>query len=447
MISNFNRMQIRKGVTEASRASARGWPRLVGRQWIMAFMLLATFSASAQEALQNSLAGEAAAGARTQQMQSTDYTFKDGDFQMLVLPSMGFEWNDNINLSKTNTLDDYILKPAVGITASYPLSQRNLLYLDINVGYDRYLLHHDLSTFDLNSASGTGLSFDIGIKDVTLNLHDWMSYVQDSAQNATVANTASYGTFQNTAGIAATWDLNQVTLSAGYDHQNVIATSSAFDEINHASEMFFARAAFLVHPKVTLGVEASAAFTTYEQTILNNNDAYTAGTYVEFRPSTALTITARGGYSIYQFQNTSTTNVTSDQNSWYASVNIAHQPRESISYALEAGRETQLGTTSDLVQDWYVRPNVTWKVINGLDINTSFFYEHGNEGVGSQNVPGNSNGNDTYDWYGGELTAQHPLSSRFTLGLDYRLTFRSSSSPDDGYTQNLVGLQLTYHPK
>jgi len=71
---------------------------LVGRQWIMAFMLLATFSASAQEALQNSLAGEAAAGARTQQMQSTDYTFKDGDFQMLVLPSMGFEWNDNINL-------------------------------------------------------------------------------------------------------------------------------------------------------------------------------------------------------------------------------------------------------------------------------------------------------------------------------------------------------------
>jgi len=344
-------------------------------------------------------------------------------------------------------LDDYILKPAVGITASYPLSQRNLLYLDINVGYDRYLLHHDLSTFDLNSASGTGLSFDIGIKDVTLNLHDWMSYVQDSAQNATVANTASYGTFQNTAGIAATWDLNQVTLSAGYDHQNVIATSSAFDEINHASEMFFARAAFLVHPKVTLGVEASAAFTTYEQTILNNNDAYTAGTYVEFRPSTALTITARGGYSIYQFQNTSTTNVTSDQNSWYASVNIAHQPRESISYALEAGRETQLGTTSDLVQDWYVRPNVTWKVINGLDINTSFFYEHGNEGVGSQNVPGNSNGNDTYDWYGGELTAQHPLSSRFTLGLDYRLTFRSSSSPDDGYTQNLVGLQLTYHPK
>jgi hemolysin activation/secretion protein len=128
-------------------------------------------------------------------------------------------------------------------------------------------------------------------------------------------------------------------------------------------------------------------------------------------------------------------------------VNIAHQPRESISYALEAGRETQLGTTSDLVQDWYVRPNVTWKVINGLDINTSFFYEHGNEGVGSENVPGNSSGNETFDWYGGELSVQHPLTSRFTLGLDYRLTFRSSSSPDDGYTQNLVGLQLTYHPK
>jgi hypothetical protein len=414
--------------------------------WIGVFMLLAALSASAQEALQNSLAGDAAADSRSQQMQSQNYTFKNGDFRMLILPSLGFDWNDNINLSQTNVMDDFIVTPSVGVTVSYPFSERNLLYLDISAGYDWYLKHSNLSTFDLNSSSGTGLSFDLAIKDITINFHDWISYIQDSSQNATVANTASYGTFQNTAGLSSTWDLNQIKLSMGYDHQNIIATSSQFSDVNHASEMLFARASFQVHPKVTVGLESTAAFTTYDQTILNNNDAYTVGTYIELRPGAYFKFTARAGYSIYQFQNTSTNIQTSSQNSWYGSINITHQPTDFVSYSLDAGHEIQLGIQSDLVEDWYVRPSITWKVINGLDILTSFSYEHGDQGVGSVgSLPGNPNG--AFDWFSGDLSLQHPLTSRLTLSLDYRLTMRSSSTPDDGYTQNMVGLLLTYHPK
>src|SRR5271154_5295260 len=88
-------------------------------RWIALFMLMAAdLPASAQEALKNSLEGDAAADSRDQQMQSPNYTFKDGAFQMLVLPSLGFDWNDNVNLSQANPVDDYIVKPAVGITAS-----------------------------------------------------------------------------------------------------------------------------------------------------------------------------------------------------------------------------------------------------------------------------------------------------------------------------------------
>ena len=247
-------------------------------QWIAILMLLSALSASAQEALQNAWAGDAAASSRAKQMQSPDYTFKDGDFQMLVLPSLGFDWNDNINLSQTNVMDDYIVKPAVEVKASYPLSQRNLLYLDITAGYDRYLNHPNLSTFDLNSSSGTGLSFDVAVKDVMINFHDWMSYSQDAAQTATVANTPSFGTFQNAAGLSATWDMDQIKLTLGYDHQNILATSAQFNDVNHASEILFARSGFQVHPKVTVGLESSAAFTTYDESILNDNDAYTVRT-------------------------------------------------------------------------------------------------------------------------------------------------------------------------
>jgi hypothetical protein len=351
----------------------------------------------------------------------------------------------------------------VGITASYPFTQRNLLYLNFSIGYDWYLMHPQFSSFDLNSQSGTGLSFDLGIKDVTLNFHDWVNYTQGAGQNAspantangTVANTATYGTFQNTAGLSATWDLNKLTLSSGYDHQNILATSSQFDDLNHSAEMLFLRANAQVHPEVSVGLETTAAYTMYQQSDLNDNDAYTVGPTITFQPDKYLTITARAGYSIYLFQNTSTASIiqstnaplqTSSQNSWYASLNVTAQPTDTIGYSLEVGREVQLGTTTDLLEDWYVRPTINWTVIKGVAINTFFFYEHGNQGVGSNGaLPGSSNS--TFDWYGGGLGLSHELTSRLALSLNYRVTARSSTAPNDGYTQNSVMLQLSYHPK
>jgi hypothetical protein len=78
-----------------------------------------------------------------------------------------------------------------------------------------------------------------------------------------------------------------------------------------------------------------------------------------------------------------------------------------------------------------------------MNFTTAFFYEHGNQGVA--NVSGNLREN--FDWYGGQLVLQQRLTKRFTIGGIYRLTLRASNLPNQGYTQNLIGLQLTYHPQ
>jgi hypothetical protein len=239
-----------------------------------------------------------------------------------------------------------------------------------------------------------------------------------------------------------------VTLSAGYDHGDVLATSSQFNQVDQSSESVFFRAGFRVHPQVTVGLESTASFTLYSQEGLNNNVAYTVGPYVTFQPDQALTITARGGYSSYLFQNTSTNIQTANQYSWYANLNITHRPVDFLSYSLDAGRELALGTTSDLVEDWYVRPSVSWHIIKDWDFTTSGFYQHGDQGVGSTgSLSGASSGNGTYEWYGGDLSLSHVLTDRLSMSLDYRLTLRTSSTPNDGYTQNLIGIQITYHPK
>jgi outer membrane protein assembly factor BamA len=429
---------------------------------LSASMLLAAGLACAQDALRYSLAGDAAAEAQRQQQASQQasglYTYKAGDFRLLAVPSLELDYNDNITLVKTGTQSDFILKPLLQVTGSYPISQQNLLSFTVGVGYDEYLEHSQYSAFRVDSDSL--LSFDMRIKDFLINFHDRISYSQDSGTEAALAGTAVYGGLVNGAGLSTTWDLEDVTLTLGYDHQNTVSSSGEFSYLNYSSELPLARAGFRFRPDLTAGVEGSASFTTYDQEVLNDNQSYSAGLYADWNPGLYFHVQPRAGYTIYQFQHTSQSAQiydlslsgapilappgesiqTADLDSWYADLTVSHEISKAASYGFSAGHEIRLGIQSDVIEDWYFRPNITWTIFKDLGLNTSLFYEHGNEGVG--NVTGNLT--ETYDWYGGALMVSYPLMKKLKLSLNYRLTLRSSDIPSMEYTQNLVGLRLTY---
>ena len=438
----FRHFRNRESQAGPSRSRCRLRAGTIGCGCLVAFVLLAVSPAPAQEALRNSLAGEAAAAARKIQLESLPYTIKSGDFRLLVVPSLGLDWNDNINSSKTDPEQDFILSPLVQLNASYPITQNNLLSLNVGAGYDKYFDHDQYSTWRLQS--GTELSFDISVKDFWFNLHDRVNYVQDASQQPALSGTANYATLNNTAGLSVTWDLNRVTLSAGYDHQNVISpTSQQYESQDGTTEMVFARAGFEVYPGVTTGIEGTGSFTTYDQMVLNDNNSYSAGVYADWRPGKAFRIQPRFGYTIFQFQQTSTNIQTSNLNSWYADLNITHQVTDAISYTLDAGHEVQTGIQSDAIEDYYVRPSIHWDIIKNVNLNTSFSYEHGDQGVG--NVRNNLV--ETFDWLGVNVGASFSIIKKLSLGLNYRLTLRSSNVANNEYTQNFVGITLTYQPQ
>jgi hypothetical protein len=127
-------------------------------------------------------------------------------------------------------------------------------------------------------------------------------------------------------------------------------------------------------------------------------------------------------------------------NTWYADLTVSHQVTKAINYALSAGHEVRPGIEADAVEDYYARPNITWTFVRNVSLNTFLFYENGKQGVG--NVQGNLVEN--YNYYGSGFTASYQLTKKFLLSLNYRLTLRSSSIPANEYSQNLVGLRLTY---
>jgi len=405
---------------------------------LAALMLLAARLATAQEALRTSLAGDAAAEARHLQLQSLPYTVKSGDFRLLVTPSLELDWNDNINLSRDNAEADFILRPLVALNASYPLGTYNLLNLSVAFGYDKYINHDEFSQWRLDS--GSEFSFDVYVKDFWINFHDRPQYSQDPAQQAAVAGTGSYGTFQNTAGLSGTWDLEDVTLTLGYDHQNVMSLSSQFNQINHASELVVARTGLQFNPRLTAGVEGTASFTTYDQAVLNDNQQYSAGIYGDWRPGSFFSVQPRVGYTIFESGQTSSSIKGGNLASWYANLTLAHQATGFLSYSLSAGHEIRSGIQSDAIEVSYLRPSVNWNVIQDVTLNTSLFYEHGVEGGGQQASLLENN----YDWYGGDLSLSYSPMKKVRISLNYRLTLRSSNEASREYTQNIVGLQITY---
>ena len=169
-----------------------------------------------------------------------------------------------------------------------------------------------------------------------------------------------------------------------------------------------------LHPKLTIGVEGTASFTTYDQAVLNNNQVYSAGIYGDWRPGSYFSVQPRFGYTIFESSQTSSSIQGGNLTSWYADLTLAHQATDFLSYSLNAGHEIRPGMQSDAIEDSYIRPNIDWNVIKDVTLQTSRFYEHGTEGGGQQASLTEKN----YDWYGGGLSLSYSPMKKVTISAE-----------------------------
>src|SRR5439155_20043506 len=134
------------------------------RPWPLVAMVLGVNVALAQDALRYSLPTTAPrlGSQRSSEPENQPYTLKYEDFRLLVAPSLGLDWNDNVKLSKSDPADDFILRPALGLKAIQPFTSRNELHLSATIGYDKYFEHDELSRLRVESGSEVG--WDVFVK-------------------------------------------------------------------------------------------------------------------------------------------------------------------------------------------------------------------------------------------------------------------------------------------
>jgi hypothetical protein len=398
--------------------------------------LFGAFPVMAQDAVRPSLAGEEAAEARRQDIEHIPYNLMTGPIKYRISASLGFEYNDNVNLSENRPEDDFIIHPQVTINALWPVTQLNTLRLDIGLGYAFYLDHSDQDTNGVLLAPGSQLALDVFVGDFRINFHDRFSLQQDPISELQVSNVIDYGRFENSAGVSVLWDLNKALATLGYDHYLYVSTNSDFDYLDRNAEVLVGSLAFALTNTTTLGLESSFVHTYYDQNVLNDSDAVTVGAFLETQLTNYMKIRVAGGYQAIDFENTHSVFDSKDADDYYANILISHRLNAYITQTLAAGHESQLGVNSNFITLNYIRHTVTWNIIHNTLLTTEVFYEDANDSGGFFD--------EHLHRYGGAIAIGYQLTPHVTLGLRYQFIEKDSDVPFRDYTQNRVSFDGTY---
>jgi hypothetical protein len=196
-----------------------------------------SISAFAQESIQPSLAGDQVAELR-KVINRSDYNLRLGPVLLDLSASTEIEYNDNINLSDHAKTGDWIFLPQVNLNMDWQATAVNELRLDLGFGYEAYLNHSNLNSDTLLIAPDSLLSFDVYVGDFRFNFHDRLSIQQNPVDTIELSNVARFGRLENSAGVSAVWDLNQVKIMGSYDHYLFDSLDSTFDYLSRSEEQF-----------------------------------------------------------------------------------------------------------------------------------------------------------------------------------------------------------------
>jgi hypothetical protein len=437
----------------------------------LAFLLLvfsAISIARAQDAVRPSLAGEEAAEARRQSIDKIPYNLELGPMKLRFSATIGFEYNDNVNLSEdasallpgvngpvlvsTEKQSDFIIHPQINLNAIWPITQVNTFRLDLGLGYAFYLDHSNYNTNSLLISPGSQLAFDIFVGDFRINIHDRFSLQQDPVAEIALSNVADYGRFENVIGVSVLWDLNAAVVTLGYDHYNYVATNSLFEYLDRSAEILNGSIGFTPNATTTVGLEAVLVDASYDQNVLNDSVTYSAGLFLETQLSSYVRVRVAGGYQNINFDNTGLVNDPNDLSDYYANILLSHRVNAVLTHNISAGHETQLGVNSNYVTLNYVRYTANWNILYHTLLSTEFFYEDAEDsgGAGPLIAPGtgaflfNPFAAEHIERIGGALTLAYQLTPHVTLGFRYQYTQKDSDLPLRDYVQNRVSIDGTY---
>lgn len=396
-------------------------------------------AAQAQDALRMSAAGAEAAEARRKAATTLDYyNLKLGPSMWNLSAGTDLIFTDNVDYRNTGAQADFILRPDVQARILLPVSEVNSLNLNLGAGYAVYARNSQYDRFFLSP--GSELSLDVYIGDWWINLHDRFALLDNAFLDPTYVGAGNYQILQNTIGAAGTWDLNELVVKLGYDHENNDALTSNLRVRDEQADLLSASAGYALRPNLRAGLEAGGGLVSYSWRTLTNttfdidNVQWNLGPFVEARLSDNLRFRTSVGYAALDPQ--------ASQNSLggriagpYAAVTLTHRVNQYVDYTLRGGRSISISSYGGGIDMYYAGLLANWHILRQATLITAFDYQGGSEALA---------GAETFDFFSPRVALKRAFGRKLTAALAYRYCFRGSTMSGNGYSANAVSLNLDY---
>ena len=411
-------------------------PRLL---LIAAAVLCFAEAATAQEALQQSLAGEAAEEQARQAATSIGYyNLMTGPVAWRFSAGLDTEYNDNVNLRPNNPDGDFIFRPSVDTSLLWPVTMNNSLNFSMGLGYSFYLRHTELD--QLYITPGSQLSFDIYVKDFKLNLHDRLAVNEYAYGNPGLTNGANLVRLENTVGASGLWDLNQAAVTLGYDHVNYLSLEG--NQLpDSSSENLLATAGIRFWPELMTGIEAGGGLFNSSQSAIQpypNASQWNTGLFLQWQVSEYLTTEFHAGYTVYSPEAKGIFTNATPVTGLYFDLSLTHQLNKFLTYTLSAGRSTDYANYGVPDEYYYVKFEPQWNVLHNFSLTTPISWEDGKQ------LSGSSLSQLTFDQISAEISLGRQLTKKLSASLYDQIVHETANQANARYTVNIVGLNLSY---
>jgi hypothetical protein len=379
------------------------------------------------------------------------YNFRLGNVDFIVAAGLGIEFNDNINLSNHDRLSDIILRPELDIEGIWRISDTNRLRFGVGLSYAKYLNHSEYDSDSLLISPTSAIAWTLKSGAFTITLRERLSYQEDPFDLPLISGRATYGRWENQAGMQVDWALNELTnVTFGYDRYDLWATDEEFKSQDRGTDTVYLRPSYQVTPNVTLGLNTSVSWVDFSEDIQADALVYLVGPYITWKYNDYTDIYLEAGYQRSNFdggtavglvdlgtglESGTSTIDEEDSGSVYAKFEVRHRPTENFRHKLIASKTTEVGFGSNYYDLYHVEYTADWKFAENTSLTPTLFYEH----YETSGEPA-----ETANRFGAAIGLHRILSEHLTVGLDYRFLWKDSNRPDADYYQNLALLSFYY---
>ncbi len=403
-------------------------------------------AAHAQDIVRPSMTRAYAPETRRYVNEEPNYNIRAGSVSLLLDASVFAEYNDNVNLSSVNKQDDIIIRPTIGVTAKWELSDLNSVTLRLGAGY-AYYVNDNGGGNGFTLEPGSELAFNIYAGDFKIRIYDSFYLTDSPVDSVGFSNVNNFGQFSNTVGFAVTYELADFAFTLGYSHNDVLSTTGNYSYLDSHTDQVYGNVYYAINPTWGVGIEGAVSSSRYDENVQNDATGYNVGLFVEGTLTENFSFRAAAGYQAIDFDNRETTEIfpgivgilgndTDDFSGMYANLGITHQINEAVTQELTIGREGLLGVNSNFIDLFYVRHTARWNIIKDVDLITRLFYEKASES-------GNVDAEDS-DRYGVSIGATYQIAPTWVLSGEYGYIKKDSNLALRDYEQNRILVGITY---